>query len=370
MKRSSYPVPHLSRKEMVIDKQVDSSAWSPELRRALISVRPDFFGLPPDQQLRYRVKFPSKDRQAIVAALLAAHGHNLPAEVAEQESNGDIAAPVQHRVNEWLQPIIGIGEDSFSLNESLRVDQSILDFPTLLSYDRDDHEFQEQARTEVEPSHVPRRYAGALNATWARCMLGGRLCYLTLSVAASRIGNRIEDAAGTEIDRIIRHRYVPRPENGHVEDGLVRWSHRVEAGGQESLLEELQLRVWTYANARVLELHTELNDQPRTGTFLNDDPVPESAEDEQRLRIVFSDPSALAQVRFTSFLSDCRALEHPAEELILVERREADRVVCFVSEQYEELLRTFDANVVPLRREIKVLIHPGAFDAFNSDEDR
>ncbi|MBC7379612.1 MAG: hypothetical protein H7346_19530 [Burkholderiaceae bacterium] len=91
-------------------KSFDPSAWSPELRRALISVRPDFFGQPPDQQLRYRVKLPSKDRQAIVAALVAAHGHSRPAEVAEQESNGDIAAPVQHRINEWLQPIFGLGE--------------------------------------------------------------------------------------------------------------------------------------------------------------------------------------------------------------------------------------------------------------------
>ncbi|MBC7379611.1 MAG: hypothetical protein H7346_19525 [Burkholderiaceae bacterium] len=251
------------------------------------------------------------------------------------------------------------------------MDQSLLDVPTLLSYDRDDHEFKEQARKKVEPSHVPRPYAGALKATWARCMLGGRLCYLTLSMAASHIVDMIEDVAGTKIDRIIPHRYVPRPENGRVEDGLVRWSHRVEAGGQEALLEELQRRVWTHANARVRELQREYIDQQRTGTFfLKDDPGPEGADDEQRLRIVFSDPGALAQVRFTSFLSDCRALEHPAEELILVERREADRVVCFVNDQHEELLRAFDANVVPLRRQIKVLIHPGAFDALNSDKDR
>ena len=63
-------------------------------------------------------------------------------------------------------------------------------------------------------------------------------------------------------------------------------------------------------------------------------------------------------------------MQHLPEELILVERREADRVVCFANEQYEELLRTFDANIVPLRRQIKVLIHPGAFDALNSDKDR
>ncbi|MBY0235415.1 MAG: hypothetical protein K2W93_10560 [Burkholderiaceae bacterium] len=348
----------------------DPLAWSPELRRALISVRPDFFGLPLDQQMRYRVKLPSQDRQAIVAALLMAHCHPQASEVADQESNGHIAAPLQNRINEWLQPLVGIGEDAFSLNESFRPEQTILDFPTLLSYDEDDHEFQEHARKEMDSAYLQRPYAGSLNATWARCMIGERLCYLTLYMAGLHIAHGIEKLANREVERLIPHRYVPRSENGRTEGGFIEWNRRLEAGGQEALLEELRRRVWTYTHERMHELQAEFNGLSQSGTFLTEGARPVPPEDELHLRIVFSDPRALARVRFTSFLSDCRAMERPAEELNLAESREAARVIQFVNDQYLELLRTFDPKVVPMRRQTRVLIHPNAFDAFNGDEDR
>jgi hypothetical protein len=344
-------------------------AWQPELRRALISARPDFFGLSPEEQLRYRVKLPDDDRQAIVAALLKAHGHPHHVELAEQESNGRIAVEEQHRINEWLQPLVGIGEDAFSLNESFLSHQSILDFPTLLSYDQDDHDYQEQARQRAEPSHVARPYSGSLHATWARCMLGGRLCYLALSMVASEAIRRIDDIASEEIERLIPHRYVPGPDNGRTEDGFVQWNHRVEAGGQEALLDELMQRVWAYQNERVLDLRAEFNSMPAMTVFLDGHPGTAGTEQEQHLHILFSGPVALAQVRFTSFLEDCRAMAQPSDALTEIHRREAERAIRFVNEQHQELLRTFDARVVPLRRRTRILMHPDAFDALNGDGD-
>ena len=60
----------------------DLNHWSPELRRALIAVQPGYFSWPPDQQLRYRVKQPLADRQALVAGLLRAHGNRRPVATA------------------------------------------------------------------------------------------------------------------------------------------------------------------------------------------------------------------------------------------------------------------------------------------------
>lgn len=356
--------------EAALKNSFDLSTWSPELRRALISIRPDFFGLSPEQQLLLRMNLPVADRQAIVAALLAAHGHDQSLELAEKESTGRLETSVQHRINEWLQPLIGIGEDAFSFNESFRPDRALLDFRTLLDYDRDDHEYQELARKELDPAYAPRPYAGALNWTWARCMFDGRLCYLTLSMAATHLIHCIENAAFIEVDRLILNRYVPRPDNGQAEKGFIRWSHRVEAGGQEALLGELQQRIWAYLAARQTDLQVEFNSQSRASTYLSDSSDPESTVEEQNLTIVFSDPRALVRVRLTSFLRDCRLMECPLDELACVERREADRVIQFVNEQHQELLRTFDTSVVPLRRRTKVLIHPGAFDALNGSEDR
>ena len=65
------------------------------------------------------------------------------------------------------------------------------------------------------------------------------------------------------------------------------------------------------------------------------------AKNESNLLVVFSDPEALAQVRFTSFLRDTKALERPREELKAFEDREAQTILRYVNEQHDELLRSF-----------------------------
>ena len=52
------------------------------------------------------------------------------------------------------------------------------------------------------------------------------------------------------------------------------------------------------------------------------------------------DPDALGAVRFTSFLSDCRRIERPLDELRALEAREADRMRDFVAEQHDDLAPT------------------------------
>lgn len=121
--------------------------WSPELRRAVMVARPEFFAWSAEDQLRYRVKLPHDDREAVVAALLREHGERRPAALAKLESHGRVPLDLQNRINEWLQPLKGIGEDAFALNEHFAEGSSILDFETLLDYDRDDHAFQQDAQS-------------------------------------------------------------------------------------------------------------------------------------------------------------------------------------------------------------------------------
>jgi hypothetical protein len=79
--------------------------------------RPAFFAWPVEEQLRYRVTLPDDDREAIVAGLLRVHGQRRPAAWARLESHGRVPLDLQNRINEWLQPLVGIGEDAFSLND-------------------------------------------------------------------------------------------------------------------------------------------------------------------------------------------------------------------------------------------------------------
>jgi len=341
---------------------LNPSDWSAELRRAVISVRPDFFGLPAQDRLRYRVKLPEADRQAIVAALLNAQRRAWVEVLARGESHDQVAVQLQNQINEWLQPLIGIGADAFSFNEHFHPGQSLIDFPNLLAYDQNDHALQEDARSAIDPDHVRTPYAGALHGTWARCMRDGRLCYLTLSMAASRALDVAHNAVDEEIERLIPHRFVSGPKHGHEEDGLVQWDQRVDAAGHERLLEELQRRVWRFEDGRFRDLHREINEQQLGSTFLIEDPYPAAAPDEQNLLVVFSDPSALERVRLASFLQDCTSMAQPHDWLRQVEARETERVLQYVTEQHRELLRTLDPKVLPLRRRRRLMMNPKTFD--------
>jgi hypothetical protein len=150
---------------------------SPELRRALTRVRPEFFGWPPERQLRYRAALPDEDCAAIVGFLVAALAGTdaAAADLVKQEREGRLPLGLQNRVNELLLPLTGIGDDSFYLNEHLGERGSILDFPTLRAYDEQDHDFQEGVRAEEDANYEKQPYLGALHGCWARMLVGGRL---------------------------------------------------------------------------------------------------------------------------------------------------------------------------------------------------
>lgn len=196
------------RSRSMVDEQ-ELTHWTPELRRAVMSVRPDYFALPLPDRLRYRVDLPKADRHSIVAALLKLHGHAHADSIARGEAERQVAVELQNQINQWLQPLIGIGENAFSLNEYFKPGRPLPDFSTLLAYDKDDHAFQEEAKAAEIPGYVRRPYMGALNGTWARCLRNGRLCYLTLTMAASRVIDHIDEAANEEVERLVPHRYVP-----------------------------------------------------------------------------------------------------------------------------------------------------------------
>jgi hypothetical protein len=342
--------------------------WSAELRRAVMVARPEFFTWPADEQLHYRVSLPHGDREAIVAALLREHGERRPMALAKLESRSRVPLGLQNRVNEWLQPLVGIGEDAFSLNEHFAEGRSILDFETLLDYDRDDHAFQQDAKQRDIPGYQPQPYSGALHGTWARMLLEGRLCYVTLSMASWQLCGAMEDAAHAEIDARIPHRHVRGPEDGQRdESGTIRWDTRVDANGQEALLEELQRRVWDEQFRRQRELGLLFSEQRWGACFLDDHPWEKEDAAERNLLVVFGDLGALAAVRFTSFLRDCRRIERPLAELRAFEAHEAERMRAFVAEQHDDLVRNFDPKVVPLRKQLKVMIHPDALRGMEDD---
>jgi hypothetical protein len=178
----------------------------------------------------------------------------------------------------------------------------------------------------------------------------------------------MEDAADAEIQLRLPFHYVSGPEDGkRDESGSIRWDMRLDANGQEALLDELQHRVRDEQSHRRRELGLQFSEQRQGACYLDDNPWEHEDSDERNLLVVFSDPEALAAVRFTSFLRDCRRIERPLAELRALQAREAERMRSFVAEQHEDLVKNFDPKVVPLRKKLKVMIHPDALRDMEDD---
>jgi hypothetical protein len=128
--------------------------------------------------------------------------------------------------------------------------ETILDFPNLIAYYDDDHSFQEAARKEEEPIYQSTPYRGSLYLTWARLFVGAQFTYATLTMAAGYILCALEEAASALTQELIPHRFAPGKHHGRVEGKCYRWDQRIDAGGQEGLLDELQHRTYAYTHER------------------------------------------------------------------------------------------------------------------------
>lgn len=330
--------------------------WSPALRRAVMKVRPEYFSWPVERRERYVVAMPVADALCLDhALLLQLFGRTVPRGNGVDEC---LSPAEQHRWNETVLPLEGIGEDCFFLNEVLAEQQTLLDFETVRDLDEADHRFQEATRRRVEPGYAGRPYHGALYMTWARLYLDGRFTYATLSMAAGYLYSEIVDSACELLQERIPHRYVRGRDHGKRVGEQRQWDMHVDAGGQEQVFHELQRRVWAYQEERYEALLAAWDGSGRTGVYL----VDESEPSERRCHIVFTDTGALARVRFRTFVRDCRNVERDAAELILAVEKERGALARFLAEQHAEILAEQDPKLVKLRRRSQVLLMPGLFD--------
>lgn len=307
--------------------------WGPQLRRAMMRARPEFFAWAVERQEQYAVDLPKEERACLQKALLAElFGRHYATRADANAAVDDLSPDEQSIWNETLLPLYGIGEDSFFLNESFADGKSILDFETLRDFDEADHQFQECTRKEDAQrqglEYSPRPYRGGLYLSWARLLVDGRFTYATLSMAA---GYWYANSAAEElIEQRIPHQLVPGEDHGKVDGGGWQWDLRVDANGEEGVLTELQRRVWAYQSDRFDALQTAYDTSDVAGVYLLD----ESKPPEANLHVVVTNVAALSAIRLRSFLRDCRAIERPPSELLQVLDKERAALAQFVEEQH------------------------------------
>lgn len=79
-----------------------------------------------------------------------------------------------------------------------------------------------------------------------------------------------------------------------------------------------------------------------------------------QLNFIFSDKSAMANIRLRYFLRDFRSLECGVAKLEALQQREADRINTFAHEQHADIMRNFNPRISKLKKRRKILMHKDA----------
>ncbi|HET6492006.1 MAG TPA: hypothetical protein VFG44_03445, partial [Burkholderiales bacterium] len=323
-----------------------ASTHSPVLRRAVMRVQPGFYSWDETRQLHYRMHMPDNDRFLLERSIFHdLYGVVCATQDALQAAWKEIPLGELDAINETLLPWLGIGEDSFYLNESMPEDDR-LRFDTLDAYARDDHGFQEAARQKDDPEHVVKPYQGNLHARWARLFADGQFRYATLNSLAGHLSDHISTLGHELLDTLIPHRYVPGPDDGKPDGDCIIWDMRTDAGGLEPQLDELSSRLFRYEARRWFELLDEFDQQAGAAVYIQDI----RDEVDEQLHFIFSDKSALARVRFQHFLRDCRHLERDTSELTPLEQRESDLLNEYLNKQHRDIARNFNPKVARMKK--------------------
>ena len=167
-----------------------------------------------------------------------------------------------------------------------------------------------------------------------------------------------DDAGSERIRSLIPHRYVAGSDHGKREKGGSLWDMRVEAGGMEPQLDELQRRYYEYlgdCHSRLLE---RFDDQGARRVYI------QRTEQgvERNIEFAFSDQRALDAVRCRRFWADCQRIAGDSSELAALIDEEEQAAFRFLEEQFRDIQKNFDPSVVPFRKKRRIIVADGALD--------
>lgn len=322
------------------------------LKRVVIRVKPEYFSWSVQAQEQYRVAMPDADRFRTRQALLMALFHISVKTEAEMNEVFDAFDDEQHLLfNSTILPLTGIGDDHFFLNEYLG-GRTLLDFDTLYDYDYDDHCFQEETRKKDMPGYEAQPYLCTPYQRWARLLIDGAFHYATLSCMSGYLLGIIDESGSDKITELIPHEYVDGPDHGKREGGGFLYEKRIDAGGLEEQLEELQDQFSRYTSERYKALAEEFDREASRRVYLID----KSRGHDPQMDFVFSDKTALQAVRFRHFTEDCRRIMGDAEELETLTEQESQAVSDYLERKHQDILRNFDSRVRKFRRKRKIIL--------------
>jgi hypothetical protein len=328
-------------------------------RRAMIAASPDYFSWDRAAQERYRLGLTEEVRFRIAQELLKTL-FGMSASTGEQMDAVFETFDDRHYLlyNSAMLFVQGIGDDLFFLNDYLGDGKTLADFETLGAYDYDDYCFQQEALKDECPERAALPYQGTLQGTWARLHIDGAFSYASLWMAAGYLGSVIDEAGQDKIAALIPHRHVRGKDDGKREGGGTLLDIRIDANGQEAQLEELKSRYYRYVGERQRAMAGAFDREERKRVYLLD----ESRGDDPHMNFIFTDKTALEDVRLCHFMADCRKLAEDRTVLDGLAEQEKRAAMTFLEENFKDIRDNFDPSVVKFRKKRKIVLADGALD--------
>lgn len=328
-------------------------------RKAIIAVQPDYFAWTVEAQERYRLTIPESDRfraeQSVLQTLFGIRVNT------DDEADATFKAFDDEQVVRFQSAMLffnGIGNDQFFLNEFLGEGETLLDFETVYDYDYNDFCFQQEFFQKEDSSYVVKPYRGSLYHRWARLRIDGNFFYATLCMAEGYLHSLLEEFGREQIDVLIPHRYVDGKNHGKRRGKGTIFDMKVDAGGKEGELEELEDRYRDYVRGRCEVVAAQFDADARGRVYLID----RSREHDPQMDIIFTDKTALQQVRFNHFMADCRNLIGSTLEFDTLVDQEREAAQAFLERHHRNILETFDPKIKKFRKKRQIIIADGALD--------
>lgn len=332
--------------------------------KALIAAHPLYHTWSREEQVHFRAKL-DQAAQNRVDAILLKEIHNIQ---CTAENAGKIwrDLPLSKLDNlNWAKLLTtGVGDDMLMLNESMAENTSLLDFATLYDYDFDDHLFQESVNKKELKDYQARDYYPLRFSRWARLIIEDQFYYATLLSLAGHLTDHIKENGDNIIETLIPHKYIPGKNHGKSSASGYQWDMKIDAEGQEAQLDELTSRWYEYTNQRWLDLSQEFA-AADPAVFMED----LSYNNENHRNFIFNNETALKGVRWRKFLSDCQAIRSDFTYIDDLRVREMGKAETWLRETCEDILKSFDPNILPFRKKRKIIIAPGAFDGLLGGDD-
>lgn len=321
-------------------------------KRALISANPDYYSLNENQQEQFRATMEDAVSDRVYDMLW----HSLFSDI-NLDKDGELSNEQQTLFNCAKLLTNGIGRDHLYLNEHLPQNESLLDFSTLYDYDYDSHLFQESERKKADKNYSGIPYYPFKFPPWIRLIIDNQFYYGSCLSVAGYILEEIEQISGEVIQQLIPHRYIDGEEHGESTAKGMVWDQKLDAGGQERQLEELQERWREYSSERWLSLSKEYVSLPPAvyTCDVKDD------EDPHRL-FIFNNEAALKLTRWKCFLDDVSVLQHDYSQLNETINKETNQAQAFLQTQYDDIMEHFDPTIVKFKKKMKIIIAPNALD--------